>query len=409
MFEFFKRKPRESRDGLPADPTDPERVSAETSDDAAPGEYVSTGEPAGPAAAHEDERAGDFAVERGATQVIDEAAASGRNLPAPAAAADDMPTDAPAGVRGLFGRLRARLNSGTTAITRGISNLIPGKKIDADVLDELETRLLMADVGVDATETILDDLRRRVARKELDDLDALLAALRDSMTGILAPVAKPLVVDRAHKPYVVLVVGVNGSGKTTSIGKLARRYSDQGLKVVLAAGDTFRAAAVEQLQIWGERNRVPVIAQATGADPAAVVFDALQAAKARGADVLLADTAGRLQNQGHLMEELKKVKRVLAKVDPTAPHEVLLVLDASQGQNALNQAQVFHEALGVTGIVLTKLDGTAKGGIVLAIAQKLGIPLRFVGIGEDIGDFGEFDANEFVSALLNSGTERNAA
>jgi fused signal recognition particle receptor len=377
MFDFFKRKPREPRDGLPADPADPERVAAETPGVDAPGEYVT-----------------------------DEAVASD---PDPSAPAADAPAEAPAGVRGLFGRLRAKLNSGTTAITRGISNLIPGKKIDADVLDELETRLLMADVGVDATGTILEDLRRRVARKELDDLDALLAALRDSMTGILAPVAKPLVVDRAHKPYVVLVVGVNGSGKTTSIGKLARRYTDQGLKVVLAAGDTFRAAAVEQLQAWGERNRVPVIAQTTGADPAAVAFDALQAARARGADVLLADTAGRLQNQGHLMEELKKVKRVLAKVDPTAPHEVLLVLDASQGQNALNQAQVFHEALGVTGIVLTKLDGTAKGGIVLAIAQKLGIPLRFVGIGEDIGDFGEFDAKEFVGALLNSGSERNAA
>jgi fused signal recognition particle receptor len=334
-----------------------------------------------------------------------EPAPAGDAAPVAPAAPPPAPPEAdagPGGVRALFRKLRAKLNTGPSFLTRDLADFLPGRKIDAAVLDELETRLLTADVGVDATEEILEDLRRRVARKELGDLDALLAALRDSMLGILAPVARPLVIDRGHRPYVVLVVGVNGSGKTTSIGKLARRYSDQGLKVVLAAGDTFRAAAVEQLQAWGERNRVPVIAQATGADPAAVAFDALQAARARGADVLLADTAGRLQNQGHLMEELKKVKRVLAKVDPTAPHEVLLVLDASQGQNALNQAQVFHEALGVTGIVLTKLDGTAKGGIVLAIARRLGIPLRFVGVGEDVGDFGEFDAADFVAALLDA-------
>jgi fused signal recognition particle receptor len=367
MFDLFKRKPRDPKDGSEA--TD---VAADVRADPAGG-------PAEPSEA--------------APQVQHDVAAPATPS-APAAAPES------GGVRGLFGRLRAKLSAGTASLARDLGNLVPGKKIDAEVLDDLETRLLTADVGVDATQAILDDLRRRVARKELGDLDALLAALRASMTAILAPVAKPLVVDRTKRPYVVLVVGVNGSGKTTSIGKLARRYSDHGMKVVLAAGDTFRAAAVEQLQVWGERNGVPVIAQATGADPAAVAFDALQAAKARGADVLLADTAGRLQNQGHLMEELKKVKRVLAKVDPTAPHEVLLVLDASQGQNALNQAQVFHQALGVTGIVLTKLDGTAKGGIVLAIAQKLGIPLRFVGIGESIGDFGEFDADEFVGALL---------
>lgn len=326
------------------------------------------------------------------------------DAPAPPEPAESAGAPAPA--PSFFARLRAKLNSGNSFLTKDITELLPGRKIDAEVLDELETRLLTADVGVEATETILSDLRRRVARKELDDLDALLAALARSMTAILAPVSKPLVLDRTKKPYVVLVVGVNGSGKTTSIGKLARRYSDQGLKVMLAAGDTFRAAAVEQLQVWGERNKVPVIAQAAGADPAAVAFDALQAAKARGIDVLLADTAGRLQNQGHLMEELKKVKRVLAKVDPTAPHEVLLVLDSSQGQNALNQAQVFHEALGVTGIVLTKLDGTAKGGIVLAIAQQLGIPLRFIGIGEDATDFDEFEAKAFVDALLATRVER---
>jgi fused signal recognition particle receptor len=375
MFDFFKRKPRDAEPAprLPDDPIAPEVEGDAPATTSAP----TAATPASPAAA------------------------SPAVAPAsPAAATPSTPE--PAKKPGFLTRLRAKLNSGNSFLTKDITELLPGRRIDAEVLDELETRLLTADVGVDATETILADLRRRVARKELDDLDALLAALGRSMTGILAPVSKPLVVDRAKKPFVVLVVGVNGSGKTTSIGKLARRYSDQGLKVMLAAGDTFRAAAVEQLQAWGERNQVPVIAQAAGADPAAVAFDALQAAKARGVDVLLVDTAGRLQNQGHLMEELKKVKRVLAKVDPTAPHEVLLVLDASQGQNALNQAQVFHEALGVTGIVLTKLDGTAKGGIVLAIAQQLGIPLRFIGIGEDATDFDEFEAGAFVSALLAS-------
>jgi fused signal recognition particle receptor len=315
-------------------------------------------------------------------------------------------TDSAAGASapaGLFGRLRARLNRGDSFLTKDIVELLPGRAIDAEVLEDLETRLITADVGVEATARILEELKGRVARKELNDRDALLAALREVLTAILVPVAKPLVIDPLRKPYVVLVVGVNGSGKTTSIGKLARRCTQAGQTVMLAAGDTFRAAAVEQLQVWGERNGVPVIAQAPGADPAAVVFDAHAAAQARGIDVLLADTAGRLQNQSHLVEELRKVKRVLAKADPTAPHEVLLVLDASQGQNALNQAQVFNAALGVTGIVLTKLDGTAKGGIVIAIAQRLGIPLRYVGVGEDIEDFGEFDAAEFVDALLAIG------
>jgi fused signal recognition particle receptor len=305
-----------------------------------------------------------------------------------------------AGPRGLFGRLRERLAAGASFLTRDLGGLLPGRQIDAELLDELEMRLLTADVGMAATERILGDLRRRVARKELGDLEALLAALRRSIVEILTPVARPLVIDRARRPFVVLVVGVNGSGKTTSIGKLARRLTDDGLKVMLAAGDTFRAAAVEQLEAWGARNGVPVIAQAAGADPAAVIFDAYSAARAREIDVLLADTAGRLQNQAHLMEELKKVRRVLGRQDASAPHEVLLVLDASQGQNALSQARVFHEALGVTGIVLTKLDGTAKGGIVIAIAAELGIPLRYVGVGESITDFGEFDVEDFVTALL---------
>ena len=317
-----------------------------------------------------------------------------------AAEAPERPSAEPAPAKGLFARLRARLNRGEGLLTRDIRDLLPGRQIDAAVLDELETRLLSADVGVDATERILDDLKRRVARKELGDFDALLKALTDSITAILTPVAVPLRIDAAKRPFVVLVVGVNGSGKTTSIGKLARRLKTQGLSVLLAAGDTFRAAAVEQLQVWGERNEVPVITQAAGADPAAVIFDALSAARARGTDVLLADTAGRLQNQSHLMDELRKVKRVLARVDATAPHEVLLVLDGSQGQNALTQAKVFHQALGVTGIVLTKLDGTAKGGIVVAIAAELAIPIRFVGVGEDIADFDEFDVADFVAALV---------
>lgn len=301
---------------------------------------------------------------------------------------------------GLFQRLRAKLNRGDSWLTYDLANLLPGGRIDDAVLDELETRLITADVGVETTERILGSLRRQVARKELGNLDALLDALRKSLLEVLRPVAIPLVIDRTASPFAVLVVGVNGAGKTTSIGKLARRLKDHGLKVMLAAGDTFRAAAVEQLQIWGERNGVTVIAQAAGTDPAAVVFDGIQAAKARGIDVLLADTAGRLHTQSNLMEELRKVKRVMSRVDPRAPHEVLLVLDASQGQNALQQARLFHEALSVTGVVLTKLDGTAKGGIVLAIASELKLPIRFIGIGEAAEDFDEFNADAFVDALL---------
>ncbi len=309
-------------------------------------------------------------------------------------------TAAATGARGLFGRLRARLGAGAASLGRDLGSWLPGRQIDAELLDDLELRLLTADVGIAATERILVDLRRRVTRRELRDPDALLAALGDAIRTLLEPVARPLVVDPACRPFVVLVVGVNGSGKTTSIGKLARRLTDEGRSVLLAAGDTFRAAAVEQLEIWGSRNGVPIISQSPGADPAAVIFDALSAARARGTDVLIADTAGRLQNQAHLMDELRKVKRVLARQDPAAPHEVLLVLDASQGQNALAQARVFHDALGVGGIVLTKLDGTAKGGIVIAIATELGIPLRYIGTGETATDFGEFDVEDFVTTLL---------
>jgi fused signal recognition particle receptor len=302
---------------------------------------------------------------------------------------------------GFFKRLRAKLNPPNSWLSYDLGNLFKGRKIDAAILEELETRLLGADVGVTVTEELLEKLRKRVAKNELADVEALMTALKESIAEILQPVAKPLVVDRAQKPFVILVVGVNGSGKTTTIGKLARRLVAEKRGVLLAAGDTFRAAAIEQLGIWAQRAGVEVVAQQAGADPGAVVFDAYAAAKTRGIDVLIADTAGRLHSQSHLMEELKKVKRVLSRAEPGAPHEVLLVLDANQGQNALSQAVQFHEAIGVTGLVLTKLDGTARGGIVLAIARRLGLPIRYIGIGEQAEDFGEFDAAAFARALVD--------
>jgi fused signal recognition particle receptor len=304
--------------------------------------------------------------------------------------------------RGFFRRLRDKLNQGPAWLTADLALLLPGRKIDAEILDDLETRLITADVGVEATGRILAELRSRVARKELSDVDALLKALSGAMLDILKPVEQPFAVAARIKPYVILVVGINGAGKTTTIGKLAHRLLNEGHSVMLAAGDTFRAAAREQLQVWAERNQVPIIAQQGGAEPAAVIFDGLQAARARGIDVLIADTAGRLHTQEHLMEELKKVKRVLARLDPGAPHEVLLVLDGTIGQNAVAQAEQFNKGLGVTGLVITKLDGTAKGGVVLAIAQRLRIPIRFVGVGEQTEDFGVFNASEFVAALLKS-------
>jgi fused signal recognition particle receptor len=325
----------------------------------------------------------------------------------PAAAENDPAAIAPAPIENqgrdkpsLFQRLRSKLNRGDSWLTYDLANLIPGGKIDEAVLEELETRLITADVGVDTTERILASLRKKVARNELGNLDSLLMALRESLMDIVRPVAEQLAIDSKCVPFAILVVGVNGAGKTTTIGKLARIIKAADMKVMLAAGDTFRAAAVEQLQVWGQRNDVPVIAQATGADPAAVAFDAMQSAQARRYDVLIADTAGRLHTQSNLMDELKKVKRVMARLDASAPHEVLLVLDASQGQNALQQAKLFHEALGVTGIVLTKLDGTAKGGIVFAIASELKLPIRYLGVGESVEDFVGFDAAAFVDALL---------
>ena len=304
----------------------------------------------------------------------------------------------------FFKRLRARLNRGDSWLTYDLANLAPGGEIDEEVLEELESLLVMADVGVDTTEQIIGDLQKSLARKELKDVDALRKGLHQSLLGILEPVSLPLQITAQDGPFVILMVGVNGAGKTTTIGKLANRFKEQGLSVMLAAGDTFRAAAVEQLQAWGERNDVPVVSQQPGADPAAVVFDAWDAARARNIDVLLADTAGRLQNQQGLMDELEKVKRIIGRRDNTAPHEIMLVLDASQGQNALVQAQKFHEVLGLTGITVTKLDGSAKGGILLAIANQLKVPLRFIGIGESLEDMQPFSAEEFVSALLDNGS-----
>ena len=309
--------------------------------------------------------------------------------------------DSTAPREGFVKRLRSRLNSGNSWLTYDLANLIPGGTIDDDVLDELESRLVLADVGVEATERIIEHLRRRLARKELKDVNALMQGLRKSLTEILSEVEQPLDVTGEAQPFVILVVGVNGAGKTTTIGKLAKRLSDSGLSVMLAAGDTFRAAAVEQLRMWGERINVPVIAQQHGADPAAVIFDAFTAARSRGIDVLIADTAGRLQSQQGLMDELAKIKRVLGRHDASAPQETLLVLDAGLGQNAMSQAEKFHAALGVTGIAVTKLDGTAKGGILIAIANRFGIPVRFIGIGEAVDDMQPFDAAEYVDALLD--------
>ncbi|MCE3237854.1 MAG: ftsY [Gammaproteobacteria bacterium] len=304
---------------------------------------------------------------------------------------------------GFFSRLKAGLAKTRATFTTGIANLILGKKtLDTDLIDSIETQLLTADVGIDATQQLIKTLTQKLARKELTDPTAVLQALRDEMVAMLQPCQASLEIPDNALPFVILVIGINGSGKTTTIGKIAHLLKAQHKKVMLAAGDTFRAAAIEQLQIWGERNQIPVIAQQAGADTAAVVYDALESAKTRKIEVLLADTAGRLHTQTHLMEELKKVKRVLGKIDPTAPHETLLILDASIGQNALNQALQFHEALGITGIALTKLDGTAKGGIIFAIAKQLKVPIRFIGMGEAIDDLRPFVADEFVAALFGS-------
>ncbi len=325
--------------------------------------------------------------------VVEAAPVAAVPAPVAAAATQEKPS--------FFARLKQGLSKTSASLGEGMASLFLGKKaIDDDLLDDLETRLLTADVGVEATTTIIGNLTKRVARKELADSGALYKALQEELVTLLKPVEQPLVIDSGKQPYVILVVGVNGVGKTTTIGKLAKKLQLEGKKVMLAAGDTFRAAAVEQLQVWGERNNIAVIAQHTGADSASVIFDAVQAAKSRGIDVLIADTAGRLHTKDNLMEELKKVRRVIGKLDDTAPHEVLLVLDAGTGQNAINQAKQFNQTVNLTGLALTKLDGTAKGGVIFALAKQFGLPIRYIGVGEGIDDLRPFQAQAFVQALF---------
>jgi len=300
---------------------------------------------------------------------------------------------------GFFARLKRSLVKTRENLGSGFISLFRGKKIDDDLFEELEEQLLIADVGVETTRRIITNLTQQANRKQLRDAEALYGLLKAEMAGILEKVDQPLEVG-GKTPFVILMVGVNGVGKTTTIGKLARQYQAQGKSVMLAAGDTFRAAAVEQLQVWGQRNNIPVVAQHTGADSASVIFDAIQAAKSRNVDVLIADTAGRLQNKSHLMEELKKITRVMKKLDEEAPHEVMLTLDASTGQNAISQAKLFHEAVGLTGITLTKLDGTAKGGVIFSVADQFGIPIRYIGVGERIEDLRPFNAGDFIEALF---------
>lgn len=307
----------------------------------------------------------------------------------------------PTAKTGFFARLKQGLTKTRSSLTNNMANLFLGKKtLTRELVDDIEMALLTADVGVETTDKLIKTLTDKLARKELDDPETAFNCLKSEMKAILSPYAKPIDFSSQLAPFVILVVGINGSGKTTTIGKLAHFYQQQGKKLMLAAGDTFRAAAVQQLQIWGERNHVPVIAQQTGADTAAVIYDAVEAAKARETDILLADTAGRLHTQTNLMTELQKVARVMKKVDPSAPHETLIVLDATLGQNALTQVKQFNEALGVTGIVLTKLDGTAKGGIIFSIAQQTKLPIRFIGVGEGIDDLRPFNPDEFVEALF---------
>lgn len=307
---------------------------------------------------------------------------------------------------GFFARLKNGLFKTKQNIGSGFLNLFKGKKIDDDLFEELEEQLLIADVGVNTTQKIITTLTEHASRKQLKDAEALQSLLHDEMRTILTSVDQPLNVE-AHKPFVILMVGVNGVGKTTTIGKLAKQFQNESKSVMLAAGDTFRAAAVEQLQVWGDRNNIPVIAQHINADSASVIFDAMQAAKSRNIDILIADTAGRLQNKAHLMDELKKIVRVMKKQDETAPHEIMLTIDASTGQNAISQTKIFNEAIGLTGITLTKLDGTAKGGVIFSIADQFNIPIRYIGVGEKIDDLRPFVAKDFIEALFDTNTDDN--
>ena len=379
MLNFFRRKKPEASPAKPDDPRVPESAQ----------QVVEAGTPAAVAPVQEPRND----PEPVPAEVI--AAAMDVESAAPAAQETVETPPATPGKKGWRERLRGN------SFARTIGGLFSrNPRLDDDLLDEIETALLMADVGVSATTQLVEDLRKRMKAREFADANALLAALRGDLIELLRPVAQPLQIDRTAKPFVLLTVGVNGVGKTTTIGKLARRFKDEGRPLMLAAGDTFRAAAVAQLQAWGERNGVPVVAQGQNADAASVAFDALQAAEARGIEVLIADTAGRLHTQQGLMAELGKIKRVIQKLDANAPHEVLMVIDGTTGQNALSQLRQFHAAVGVTGLVVTKLDGTAKGGVVFALAREFGIPIRFAGIGERPEDLRVFDAEAFVDALL---------
>ncbi|QGM80123.1 signal recognition particle-docking protein FtsY [Otariodibacter oris] len=318
---------------------------------------------------------------------------------------DDEYQEKPTSEGGFFSRLIKGLIKTKENIGSGFRNFFRGKKIDDELFEELEEQLLIADLGMPTTTKIINNLTQHASKKQLQDAELLYQQLKIELANVLTPVAEPLVITD-KKPYVILMVGVNGVGKTTTIGKLARKFQAEGKSVMLAAGDTFRAAAVEQLQVWGERNHIPVVAQSTGSDSASVIFDAMQSAAAKGIDVLIADTAGRLQNKNNLMDELKKIVRVMKKYDETAPHEIMLTLDAGTGQNAISQAKLFNEAVGLTGITLTKLDGTAKGGVIFAIADQFKLPIRFIGVGEKIEDLRQFDANEFIEALFSHEDEK---
>ncbi len=306
----------------------------------------------------------------------------------------------------LLSRLKFGLKKTRSKLSGGIGELLLGKKIiDEDLIDEIEMQLLTADVGIEATEEVMEAIRNKVSRNELQTMDALTSLLKEKLSDIITPCQQPLIIDANKKPFVILMIGINGAGKTTTIGKLAKQFEQQGKSVILAAGDTFRAAAVEQLQVWGDRNNIPVIAQHTGADSASVIFDAVEAAKSRGIDIVIADTAGRLHTKSNLMEELKKVARVMGKLDQSAPHEVMLVLDAGTGQNAIMQAEEFNKTIPVTGIALTKMDGTAKGGVIFAIAKRLKTPIRYIGIGEKIDDLRTFQSKDFIDALFTQDKE----
>ena len=343
----------------------------------------------------------DETVQQDAVEPADVAVAESQTVTATAAAqTPDLPVTEPVKRAGFFSRLKQGLAKTSQNLGAGLAGLFSGRKIDDELYEELETQLLLADVGVDTTQKLIRQLEQHADRKALKDSALLFDKLQHDMAALLQDVEQPLTPVNPAGPFVILMVGVNGVGKTTTIGKMAQQFKQQGKSVMLAAGDTFRAAAVEQLQVWGERNHIPVIAQHTGADSASVIFDAYQAAKARKADVLIADTAGRLQNKAHLMEELKKIVRVLQKIDPTAPHEVMLTLDAGTGQNALSQARLFKEAVDITGISLTKLDGTAKGGVIFAIADQFKLPIRYIGVGEGIDDLRVFDSKDFIKALF---------